>query len=63
MRRFRVRLSLMVVVLLGVVALHAPPMAIAQEATRAGEAMEFGGITFEPVSFAFGVDVRARLIW
>jgi quercetin dioxygenase-like cupin family protein len=49
----------MVVVLLGVMALHAPPVAIAQEATPAGEAMEFGGITFEPVSFAFGVDVTS----
>jgi quercetin dioxygenase-like cupin family protein len=56
MHRFRVLLSL-VVVLLGVLAQPAPPAAIAQEATPAAEAMEFEGITFEPLSFAFGVDV------
>ena len=55
MWRFSVLLSLMVVVLLGGLALHAQPTAIAQEATPAGEEME--GVTFEPVSFATGVDL------
>jgi hypothetical protein len=43
--------------LLTMLPLHAQPIAVAQEATPAGEAMDFEGITFDPVSFAFGVDV------
>ena len=58
MRRFSVLLSLMLVVLLGVLALQAQPVAIAQEATPASEeGMDFDGITFEPLSFAFGAEV------
>jgi len=55
MRRFSVLLSLVVVVLLGIMALSVHPVAVAQEATPAGEEME--GITFEPVTFASGVDL------
>ena len=58
MRRFSVLLSI-VVVLLGGLTLHAQPVTVAQEATPAAEAMDFEGITFEPVSFAFGVDVAS----
>src|SRR5215217_1725328 len=55
MRRFSVLLSLVVVLLLGIMALSVQPVAVAQEATPAGEEME--GITFEPVTFASGVDL------
>jgi len=55
MRRFSVLLSLDVVLLLGIMALSVQPVAVAQEATPAGEEME--GITFEPVTFASGVDL------
>jgi hypothetical protein len=54
MHRFRVFLSLMVVVLLGGLALHARPVAIAQEATPATDEMFPEGVTFEPVAFAVG---------
>ena len=54
MRRLRASLSLIVVMLLGIFALHAQPDAIAQEATPAG--VEVGGVTFEPVAFATGID-------
>jgi quercetin dioxygenase-like cupin family protein len=47
----------MVVVLLGALALHAQPVALAQEATPAGEEME--GITFEPVALASGLALPA----
>ena len=58
MRRFSVFLSLIAIMLLGIVAVRVQPVALAQEATPASEAgMGFEGITFEPVSFAFGVDV------
>ena len=50
MRRFSVLLSLVVVVLLGVLVLHAQPMVIAQEATPAS--VEIGGVNFEPVALA-----------
>jgi quercetin dioxygenase-like cupin family protein len=55
MRRFIVLLSLVGVVLLGVLALHAQPVAIAQEATPAG--VEIGGVAFEPVALATGIDL------
>ena len=55
MRRFAVFLSVLVVMLLAGLALHAQPVAIAQEATPAG--VEIGGVTFEPVTFATGIDV------
>ncbi len=54
MHRFRVLLSVVVVMLFGELALHAQPVAIAQEATPAAE-MEPEGITFEPIGFAPGV--------
>jgi quercetin dioxygenase-like cupin family protein len=58
MRRFRVLLSVVAVALLGSLALLAQPLAIAQEATPASEeGMDVEGITFEPVSFAFGAEV------
>ena len=41
--------------LLGVLALHAQPVAIAQEATPAG--VEIGGVTFQPVALATGIDL------
>ena len=59
MRRFRVFLSVVVVMLLGIMALGVQPLALAQEATPAAEEMDFEGITFEPVSFAFGADVAS----
>ena len=60
MPRFRVLLSVIVVMLLGVAALPVQPVAIAQEATPASEeGMDFEGITFEPLSFAFGADVAS----
>src|SRR5215213_506232 len=59
MLRFRVLLSVVVVLLLGVAALPVQPVAIAQEATPAAEEMDFEGITFEPLSFAFDVDVES----
>jgi quercetin dioxygenase-like cupin family protein len=55
MRRLGVLLSLGVLVLLGVLALHAQPGAIAQEATPAG--VKIGGVAFEPVAFAAGIDL------
>ena len=54
MRRFSVLLSVVVVVLLGIVASWRQPGAIAQEATPASVAI--GGVTFEPVAFATGID-------
>jgi quercetin dioxygenase-like cupin family protein len=57
MRRVGLLLSLIVVVLFGTLALHVSPVTLAQEATPAGEEME--GITFEPVTFALGVDLMS----
>jgi quercetin dioxygenase-like cupin family protein len=53
MRRFRVFLSVVVVVLLGIAIMGMRPAAVAQEATPAGQEME--GLTFEPMGFAQGV--------
>ena len=55
MRRFSVLLSVVVVVLLGIVASWRQPVAIAQEATPAG--VTIGGVAFEPVAFATGIDL------
>ena len=52
--RFSVLLSVVVVMLLGIVASWRPPIALAQEATPAAE--EMAGVTFEPLSFALGID-------
>jgi quercetin dioxygenase-like cupin family protein len=54
MRRFRLLLSIVAVALLGILALHAQPMAIAQEATPANEMIEGG--TADLVTLATGVD-------
>ena len=48
MRRFIVLLSICAVMLIGIGARHAQPVAIAQEPMP-------NGVTFEPVSFAFGI--------
>lgn len=53
MRRLYVLLSLSVVLLLGVLALHAQPVTSAQEATPVG--VTIGGVTFQPVTFATGI--------
>jgi len=55
MRGISVLLSLIVVGLLGILALHAQPVAIAQEATPSG--VEIGEVTFEPVALATNVDL------
>jgi quercetin dioxygenase-like cupin family protein len=54
MRRIGVLVSLVVVGLLGTLALHAQPGALAQEATPAAD-MEPEGATFLPLGFASGV--------
>jgi hypothetical protein len=56
MRRFGPLGSVVAVVLLGMLALHGQPAAIAQEATPAAEEMMPEGVTFEPVTFATGVE-------
>ena len=55
MRRFSVLLSVIVVVLLGIVASWRQPVASGQEATPAG--VKIGGVTFEPVALATGIDL------
>jgi quercetin dioxygenase-like cupin family protein len=55
MRQFRVLLSLMGVVLVGILALPTPPVTIAQEATPAAQA----GVTFEAVAFASSIPLPA----
>jgi quercetin dioxygenase-like cupin family protein len=55
MRRFSVLVSLVAVVLLGILALHAQPVAFAQEATPAAGEMEPEGVTFEPIAIASGL--------
>lgn len=60
MHRFTTLLSIVALMLLGSVALGARPHAVAQEATPAtDEAMGEEGLTFEPVSFALGVEVQS----
>jgi quercetin dioxygenase-like cupin family protein len=54
MRRFSVLLSIIAVLLLGFVALHAQSVALAQEATPAAD-MAPEGASFEPLGFAQGV--------
>ena len=56
MRRFSIFLSIVAVMLLGIVALRVQPVAVAQEATPPAD-MAMEGDTYEPVSFALGVDV------
>jgi quercetin dioxygenase-like cupin family protein len=56
MRRFRVFLSIVAVMVLGTVTLRVQPAAVAQEATPSEGVAPEGG-TYEPVTFALGVDV------
>ena len=55
MRQFRVLLSLMGVVVVGILAVPTPPGAIAQEATPATQA----GVTFAAVAFASSIPLPA----
>jgi quercetin dioxygenase-like cupin family protein len=55
MRRFHVLLSIVAVVLLGMLALHAQPVVVAQEATPSSDMQEPEGVTFEPLAIASGV--------
>jgi len=57
MRRFGVLVSMVVDMLLGMLALHAQPVAIAQEASPAAQEgmMEPEGVTFEPIAIASGL--------
>jgi hypothetical protein len=57
MRRFSVLLAILVVAMLGIGALRAQPVAIAQEATPAADEMFPEGATFEPVAFAIGAEL------
>jgi hypothetical protein len=59
MRRFHVFLLVIVVMLPGTLALHAQPVAVAQEATPAVEDFMPEGLTFEPVAFATGLALPA----
>jgi quercetin dioxygenase-like cupin family protein len=56
MRRFSVVLSVVAIFFLGVVALQAQPVAVAQEATPSSDMeMEPEGVTFEPLAITSGV--------
>src|SRR5215203_4752455 len=59
MRRFSALLSVIAAVLLGVLALQAQHVVVAQEATPGAGQMAPEGVTFEPVSFALGVDLAS----
>jgi quercetin dioxygenase-like cupin family protein len=59
MRRLSVLLSVVAIVFLAGVAFSLQPVAIAQEATPAAEEMMPEGITFEPLTFAFGADMTS----
>jgi quercetin dioxygenase-like cupin family protein len=59
MRRFGLPVSVAAVVLLGIVAVHAQPVAIAQEATPATDEMMAEGVTFEPATMVLGVDLAS----
>ena len=55
MRRLAVFLSVVVVVLFGMLALHAQPVVVAQEATPSSDMQEPEGVTFEPLGITSGV--------
>jgi quercetin dioxygenase-like cupin family protein len=55
MRRFGVVLSVVALFLLGMVALHAQPVVVAQEATPSSDMDEPEGVTFEPIAITSGV--------
>jgi quercetin dioxygenase-like cupin family protein len=59
MRRLPVLVSVVVVMLLGLLALHAQPVAIAQEASPAAGEMEAEGVTFDLAAFAPGIEVSS----
>ena len=59
MRQLAVLLSVMAAVVLGTTVGIPWPVALAQEATPAGEEMETEGVSFEPVTFAAGVEVSS----
>ena len=61
MRRLAVFLPVVAVVLLGMLALHAQPVAIAQEATPAAEEMMPEGFTYQQVMFASGIELTSPL--
>lgn len=58
MHRFSVLLSMVVVIVLGIMAMVAQPVAVAQEATPPAD-MAMEGTTYEPVSFALGVELAS----
>ena len=55
MRRFRILLSVVPALLLGTLALHAQPVAIAQEATPSAQEFMPEGVSFEPLGGATGL--------
>ena len=55
MRRFRVVLSALAVFLLGIVAMQAQPVVVAQEATPSADMQDPEGVTFEPLALTSGV--------
>ena len=55
MRRFAVLMSTVVVMLLGMLALRAQPVVIAQDATPSSEMQEPEGVTFEPIAITSGL--------
>ena len=57
MRRVGVLVSVVAVMLLGMLALHAQPVAIAQEASPAADGMELEGVTFEPLAITSGLTI------
>ena len=62
MRRLSTLLSLLMVVLAGVLALHVQPVTLAQEATPpGGEEMMPEGFTYQQVMFASGIDLTSPL--
>ena len=55
MRRFAVLVSVVAVMLLGVLALHTQPVAVAQDATPSSDMQEPEGVTFEPIAITSGL--------
>jgi hypothetical protein len=55
MRRLGVFVSVVAVMLLGMFALHAQPVAIAQDATPSSDMQEPQGVTFEPIAITSGL--------
>jgi quercetin dioxygenase-like cupin family protein len=55
MRRFAIFVSVVAVMLLGMFALHAQPVAIAQDATPSSDMQQPEGVTFEPIAVTSGL--------